>query len=138
MTSAVLKRFWPKVEKRGDDECWLWLATKTAKGYGSMSLDGAERRAHVLSYEFYIGPVPPGHEVHHRCLNKLCVNPGHLIALTPEQHQAEHRTETCPHGHVFDEANTYSVPRTGARQCRECMRERQRARYWRARGGATA
>lgn len=36
----------------------------------------------------------------------------------------------CPHGHPYDEENTY-VTKKGSRMCRECMRQRTRA--WRAR-----
>jgi hypothetical protein len=33
----------------------------------------------------------------------------------------------CPHGHPYDEANTYR-PKNGQRACRACSRERQRRR----------
>lgn len=34
----------------------------------------------------------------------------------------------CPHGHLYDEVNTYVHPRRGYRVCRTCRRERERQR----------
>ena len=34
----------------------------------------------------------------------------------------------CQHGHEFTAENTWVNPKTGARQCRECSRERLRVR----------
>jgi hypothetical protein len=28
-------------------------------------------------YERHVGPIPNGYDVHHRCGNRLCVNPEH-------------------------------------------------------------
>lgn len=38
------------------------------------------------------------------------------------------RLTHCQHGHSFDEANTYVVPKTGIRRCRKCHNARQRDR----------
>jgi hypothetical protein len=34
MKKALEERYWEKVDKRGDDECWPWLAAKHERGYG--------------------------------------------------------------------------------------------------------
>src|ERR1039458_9103910 len=46
--------------------------------------------AHRLSYEAFNGPIPEGHLVHHECENPGCINPGHLMTLTPGDHQRRH------------------------------------------------
>jgi len=33
-------RFREKVDQRGPDECWLWLASNNGKGYGRYRIDG--------------------------------------------------------------------------------------------------
>lgn len=40
-----MDRFWSKVNKRGQDECWEWLAYKDSNGYGQFWHEGATRRA---------------------------------------------------------------------------------------------
>lgn len=76
------ERFWRKVDKRGPDECWPWLANTCSGGYGRISRgkkgEGAIG-AHVASYEIATGqPVPVGMVVMHSCDNPICVNPAHL------------------------------------------------------------
>jgi hypothetical protein len=65
--------------------CWLWTGGSTADGYGLMSLNGKQDRAHRLSYKIYCGEVPEGMGVLHRCDVPYCVNPDHLYVGTQQQ-----------------------------------------------------
>lgn len=73
--------------------------------------------AHRVVWEQTHGEIPEGHQIHHLCENKACVNVEHLVCLTPAEHKVLHRT--CPHG----DADRYVNPRTGRSQCRACNRE---------------
>lgn len=77
---TVEGKFWDRVDMSG--ECWLWAGQVNAKGYGILYVAGKNVRAHRLSYELHIGPIPSGLVIDHLCYTPGCVRPDHLRAVT--------------------------------------------------------
>lgn len=76
-------RFWAKVDKTAD--CWVWTGANIGNGYGAFRINGGNKVAHRVSFEWSNGPIPDGMEVDHTCFNRGCVNPVHLRLLTHAQ-----------------------------------------------------
>ena len=59
--------------------CWEWQRSRFPTGYGRVSI-GRQKQdyAHRVSYRGFIGPIPDGMLVRHKCDNPCCCNPEHL------------------------------------------------------------
>jgi hypothetical protein len=86
MAYAVGKSPRPRYVIDPDTGCWVWQRSLNY-GYGSLSDGGRTRPAHRWYWEQKYGPIPDGHELHHRCENPACVNPDHLEPMTPVKHR---------------------------------------------------
>ena len=127
MISAI-ERFEEKYVIITETGCWVWTAGCTPGGYSTFRGVNSEcTYGHRFSYEYYIGPIPSNLEIDHLCRVRCCVNPDHLEAI-PHQINCQRgevgiagREKThCPHGHEYDEENTYIRPDNGFRICRSC------------------
>lgn len=98
------------------DGCLEWPHGRI-KGYGRVSYKGRFWFVHRLLWTHLIGPIPPGHEVHHACRNRLCANPDHLRVLPSREHQKLHGKNQVlrpraprPWGRVWRRPTSFVVP----------------------------
>lgn len=136
-----ISRFWDKVEKKSNNECWPWKACTNGCGYGQFRGGDTKDKygsrkwvlAHRFSYILLLGDIPAGLEVDHKCRNRLCVNPLHLEPVThkkntlrgnsPSAQQA--RRSSCIRRHLFDKLEKNS----NRRRCSICDRAKEQHRY---------
>jgi hypothetical protein len=132
---SFVRRFLTKIDPQPDG-CWLWTSATNNRGYGKIRRNMRWVLAHRASYELFVGPIPVGIVVDHRCDTPLCVNPLHLELSTNADNVlrgssplAKNARKThCPYGHPFDGTRRARQGfRKPSRVCKVCM-ERQRVK----------
>lgn len=136
--NALPETYWAKVNKRGPvvrtdlGRCWIWTGAIQSRGYGSFVIDGRSYLTHRLSHEAHDGPIEDGLTIDHLCMNKACVRPDHLEAVTVAENNRRARVAAgyfiggrCGFGHELTEEST-KISR-GRLVCRPCMKRHQQA-----------
>jgi hypothetical protein len=77
----------------GATDCWHWIGHCDDAGYGRINLAG-QNFAHRASYAVFVGPIPEGLRVLHKCDVRGCINPEHLFLGT----QADNVQDMCSKG----------------------------------------
>lgn len=126
------RRFWAKVDRRGNDECWPWTGQIQWNGYGQFGGNGnGTRLAHRIAYAYTFGEIPPGmvldHVCHTRdracretsdCAHRRCCNPSHLQPLPQRENIARGNGGTS-WGYVPEPIQAQIKPPT-PENCTEC------------------
>ena len=88
--------------------CWLWNGSNRGPKnhkYGTLFINKKAISVHRLSYENFIGPIPEGKDILHKCDTSLCINPNHLWAGTHQENMKDMskkgRSKTAPNSGRF-------------------------------------
>ena len=87
--TGLLKEKIKRLVDINEKDCWEWIAGKTYSGYGNIIVEGKSFPAHKASYIAHNGFFDNELVVRHKCHNKSCVNPKHLILGTDKENAAD-------------------------------------------------
>lgn len=94
MTDYLLENYAPIPESG----CWLWLGGWDRQSYGKINKRSISYGlAHRAFYKHFIGPIPEGMLILHKCDTPPCINPDHLFAGSPGDNMKDmHRKNRHP------------------------------------------
>lgn len=130
----TIKRFWSKVKRGADDECWEWQGSRRTAGYGYLIVN---KKAVVATH---ISLTLAGFERHdglyamHACDNPPCVNPKHLKWGTQFDNMQDcakkgrnaadtywRKATHCHRGHEYDVVGRFVSGKKGFGTCKACF-----------------
>lgn len=138
MAKSLIERFEEKYIADPNSGCWIWTAYLRKDGYGEFQM-GTNRKsnavlAHRASYELFVGAIPDGLDLDHKCRQRCCVNPSHLEPVTRGENirrgaisdmnrRAFDARTHCKNGHEYNEINTRFriIGKSRHRFCRPCL-----------------
>lgn len=95
-TNTCLDRISDRIS-HNQSGCWIINGSRDVNGYGQITVDKKREKAHRVVFRLMVGTIPQGLELDHLCMNKSCVNPEHLEAVTHKENMRrcfENRAKT--------------------------------------------
>ena len=116
-TRPIIERLMEKVEFDTNAGCWLWTGSMRSSGYGRVGVRKAYSvDVHRVSFNAFVGRIPRGQLVLHRCDTPLCIRPDHLFLGTNKTNSEDMRAKSRARGaggqRRFTEAEKQEIQQT--------------------------
>lgn len=102
---VTVARYWAKVHRRGEDECWFWIGAISDSGHGKIKPRGSRRTvtAHRLGWAIHYGAAAlrDGTVTRHTCDETSCQNRRHWLTGERAQNIADYTARRLLAGHAL-------------------------------------
>ncbi len=101
-TDTQKERFWGKVARCAQDQCWEWKAAKDDQGYGRVRVVNKTSKATRVAWILHNKEdIPRNLVVVHTCGNPSCANPHHLTLASYQKVQKDKPQVYTPHSSTY-------------------------------------
>lgn len=119
---------------RKTDTCWEWMGRRSKSGYGYFTIRTMTKRitksltwrAHRYSYVLYVGQIPVGLLVCHRCDNPKCVRPDHLFLGTHKDNAQDRDRKGRKHYPIGEDNPMATISNETARIIKTMLKDGRR------------
>jgi uncharacterized protein YcgL (UPF0745 family) len=108
-----------------EDGCMIWKSSKR-NGYGRFIVNKKIVNAHRYSYEYFIGKIPQGMILMHKCDNPPCVRPDHLELGTYEDNA---RDRVSKHRHKVMNGELNGMAKLTEKDVKEIKRKLEKGYF---------
>lgn len=89
INQSDIEKFWSRVDKKSESECWAWKMSCNSRGYGKFQVGRKTISAHRFSIVASGNEIPDGMFSCHKCDNPPCCNPNHLFIGSSADNQRD-------------------------------------------------
>ncbi len=135
----VLEDLWKYVNKRNENECWVWTRGTNNSGYGSVCFEGEKYQTHRIAFVITKGGItlnaPKDRKgsgfLMHSCDNRKCCNQAHLSVGTYSDNYKDAKAKgrsSAPRGEAHPKAALTNEQAAEARRLLSLGKTRRQVR----------
>ncbi len=109
--------------------CIRYLGAFSHSGYGVFDINEKTHSAHRISYELFVGKIPKGKMVLHKCDNRQCIAPQHLFIGTQADNMKDMHVKNRHHKNKGEKCGHSKLSVTDVKNIKAALKRGMKQKY---------